>query len=60
MRVHVESETSGDSDVTVEAVSLSRIETSVSFSLSFILTLFRALTSRGDGFLREAPSFMRS
>ena len=37
MRVHVESEDSGDSDVTVEAVSLPRIETSVSLCLSLIL-----------------------
>ncbi len=60
VRVHVESEDSGDGGVTIEIVSLPRIETSVSFNLSFILALFRALTSRGDSFLREAPSFMRS
>ncbi len=60
VRVHVESEDLGDCGVTVEIVSLPRIETSVSLCLSFIQALFRALTSRGDSFLREAPSFMRS
>ncbi len=60
MRVHVESEDSGDGGVTVEIVLLPRIETSVSLRLSNILARLRALTSRGDSFFREAPSFMRS
>ncbi len=54
VRVHVESGDSGGGDVTVAIVTFPRIETSVSFSLSFILALFRALTSRGDSFFREA------
>ncbi len=60
VRVHVESEDSGDGGVTVEIVSLPRIETSVSLHLSDILARLRALTSRDDSFFREAPSFMRS
>ncbi len=59
VRVHVESEDSGDNGVTVEIVSVSRLETTVSLRLSIVLARLRALTSRDDSFLREAPSFMR-
>ena len=48
-----------DGGVTVEIVSVSRLETTVSLRLSIVLARLRALTSRGDSFLREAPSFMR-
>ena len=60
VRVHVESEDSCDSggSITVEIVSVSRLETSVSFRLSNVLARLTALTSRGDSFFLEAPSYI--
>ena len=62
VRMHVESSDSVDRDggITVEIVSPSRLETFVSSRQSIVLARFRARMSRGDSFLREAPSFMSS
>ena len=62
VRMHVESADSIDCDggITVEIVSASRLETFVSSRQSIVLARFRARMSRGDSFLREAPSFMSS
>ena len=60
VRVHVESKDSGDGGITVAIVSVLRLETSVSIGPWVTWAPFRALMSRGDSFLREAPSFMSS
>ena len=60
VRVHVESKDSGDSGITVAIVSVSRLETSVSMGPWVTTAPFRALMSRCDSLLREAPSFMSS
>ncbi len=59
VHVLVESEDSCDDGITVEIVSVSRLETSVSLRLSIGLARLRALTSRGDSFLREKHSVCR-
>ena len=60
VRVHVESKDSSDGGITVAIVSVSRLETSVSMGPWVTTAPFRALMSRCDSLLREAPSFMSS
>ena len=60
VRVHVESKDSSDGGVTVAIVSVSRLETSVSMGPWVATAPLRALMSRCDSLLREAPSFMSS